>query len=101
MSAGWSQRHRSMLRAVAEGRIECDMTRGAWVGPDYKRRMGCYQWSDGVRLTVTDVQALIELRDGAKILTVPTSGTDHWPVKLTRDGEEWVARLTARKAVES
>lgn len=90
-----------MLRAVAEGRIECDMTRGAWVGPDYKKRMGCYQWTDGVKLAMGDVQALIELRAAAKILTVPTSGTDHWPVTLTQTGGQWIARLTTPRAVES
>lgn len=101
MSGGWTQRHRAMLLAVSEDRIECDMTRGAWVGPDYKERMGCYQWSDGVHLTMADVQALIELRQAAKILTVPESGTPRRPVRLTQAGEEWAARLTAGRAVRS
>lgn len=101
MSAGWTQRHRDMLIAVSEGRVECDMTRGAWVAPNYKKRMGCYQWSDGVRLELPDVQALIELWQAEKIMTVPTSGTDHWPVKLTTFGQAWADRLAARRAVGS
>lgn len=101
MSGGWTQRHRDMLIAVSEGRIERDMTRGAWVGPDYKKRMGCYQWSDGTRLPMSDVQALIELRQAGKIVTLPTSGTDHWPVKLTMFGQDWADRLVARRAVRS
>lgn len=100
MSAGWTQRHRDMLIAVSEDRIECDMTRGAWVPPDYRKRMGCYQWSDGTRLPMPDVQALIELRQAEKIVTLPTSDTDHWPVKLTTFGQDWVDRLAARRAVK-
>jgi hypothetical protein len=101
MSAGWTQRHRDLMCAVAEGRIECDMTRGAWEGPDYKRRMGCYSWIGSGPCSFRDVEALIELRQAAKILTIPEHGKDRWPVKPTPQGEEWVARLITRRAVRS
>lgn len=91
MSAGWTQRHRDLLRSVAMGRIVCDMTRGAWVGPDYKRRMGRYQWISGDPLGLRDIEALVELRMDELIVTVPVSGRDRWPVKLAPLGEATVS----------
>ena len=101
MSAGWEQRHRDLLRAVSTGRVVVDTTRGAWVGPDYRTRMGCYQWAGGDRLSLRNIEALVELREAGYIVTAPESGTAYWPVKLTPSGKDWAARLIARRAVES
>ena len=101
MSAGWTQRHRDLLRAVSQDRIECDMTRGAWVGPNHQRRMGCYRWVGGDTLSLRDIEALIELRQAEQIVTVHLSGTDAHPVRVTPAGEAQVARWAARRAVGS
>ena len=101
MSAGWEQRHRDLLCAVSTGRVVVDTTRGAWVGPDYKKRMGCYQWASGDRLSLRNIQALIDLREAGYIVTAPRSGSAYWPVTLTPSGQDWAARLAARGAGES
>lgn len=74
---------RRMLRAVSTGEVVCNAERGAWVGPDYKRRMGCYEWADGHHMTFATVYTLIELRNADLIVTVPVVGNKVLTVTTT------------------
>lgn len=75
-------RHK-MLSAVGMHQVTVNTERGAWVGPEYRRRMGCYEWADGKHMTVVMVRTLIELRDASLIVTVPVPTARILAVKTT------------------
>lgn len=89
-----STRRHEMLRAVADGKVTLNTRRGAWVAPDYTRRMGCYEWAAGDRMTVGLIEALIELRAADLIVTVPVAGQHIWPVSITPPGRTRLSRWT-------